>query len=55
MEQTFEPTKLIIPDAMPIPKVGNIGYVKFENPYEYIGETNPQWIDVDEHEFETIR
>ena len=47
MEQTFEPTRLITPDAMPIPKVGNIGYVKFENPYEDI-----KVLKLDKHDIE---
>jgi hypothetical protein len=40
--------------GMPIPKDGTVGYVKFENPNDYVGETEPRWIDVDEYEYEAI-
>lgn len=39
---------------MPIPKEGHIGYVKFENPYEYVGQTKPECIDVDSYEVELV-
>ena len=45
--ETFEPSQIITPDDYPLPKEGHIGYVKFENPYEYIGLCEPQWGDVD--------
>lgn len=54
MEQNFEPTTIISPGNYPTPKEGHIGYVKFENPYEYIGETKPRFFDVDEHGFEVV-
>lgn len=54
MEQNFEPTTIISPGNYTTPKEGHIGYVKFENPYEYIGETKPRFFDVDEHGFEVV-
>ena len=54
MEQVFEPTRVITPAAMPIPTEGHIGYVKFENPYEYIGLCNPRFFEVDDNAFETV-
>lgn len=47
-------TTAINPETMPIPKEGHIGYVKFENPNDYVRESEPRWIDVDEYEFEAI-
>ena len=54
MTETFEPTTIISPGDYPMPKEGHIGYVKFENPYEYIGLCKPRFFDVDEHAFETV-
>ena len=54
MEQNFEPTRVITPDAMPIPKTGHIGYVHIENPYDYVGQTKPEWSDVDSYEVKTV-
>lgn len=34
-------------ESMVVLRTGRIGYVKFENPYEYIGLCEPQWGDVD--------
>lgn len=51
MEQVFEPTRVITPDAMPIPKTGHVGYVHIENPYDY-ATLNPTWTDVDMDEGE---
>lgn len=53
MEQVFEPSRVISPDAMPIPKEGHIGYVKFENPYDY-ATLNPRFFEVDSYEVETV-
>lgn len=47
MERVFEPTRVITPDAMPIPTEGHIGFVKFENPYDH-ATLNPTWTDVDD-------
>lgn len=55
MAETFEPTTIISPGDYPIPKEGRIGYVKFENPYEYIGLCTPQWGDVDLRTGEVVR
>lgn len=55
MTETFEPTTIINPGNYPIPKEGYIGYVKFENPYEYIGLCNPKWGDVDLREVKIVR
>ena len=52
--ETFRPKCVITPDDYPLPKEGHIGYVKFENPNDYVGETEPRWFDVDEYEFEAI-
>ncbi len=52
--ETFEPSQIITPDDYPLPKEGTVGYVKFENPNDYVGETEPRWFDVDEYEFEAI-
>ena len=43
--ETFEPSQIITPDDYPLPKEGHIGYVKFENPNDYVGETEPRWFD----------
>ena len=51
MEQVFEPTRVITPDTMPIPKTGHVGYVHIENPYDY-ATLNPTWTDVDMDEGE---
>ena len=54
INEGFQPKCVIDPVLMPIPKEGTVGYVKFENPNDYVGETEPRWFDVDEYEFEAI-
>ena len=55
MVETFEPTKIIKPDLGSVPETGNIGYVKFENPHEYVGLCKPQWGEVDLRTGEVVR
>ena len=38
--------QIIDNENLTIPKTGRIGYVKFENPYEYIGLCEPRFFDV---------
>lgn len=54
MEQLFKPTRVITPDAMPIPKEGTVGYVHIEN-VDYEGpEIEPKFFDVDSYEVEIV-
>lgn len=56
MKQEFKPTRVINPGRpLTVPETGHVGYVKIENPYEYIGLCNPQWGDVDLRTGEIVR